>query len=50
MDNLSNEYEPKVNITPKAHHDLYIIVKENKEIRKRAMKARGDIVLINTNY
>ena len=37
LDNLLNKYETKINETLKAKYDLSEIVKENKEMAKRAM-------------
>ena len=37
LDNLLNKYETKINETLKAKYHLSEIVKENKEMAKRAM-------------
>ena len=40
---LLNEYETKINVTLEAKNYLFKIVEQNKEIRKRAIKATEKI-------
>lgn len=37
LENLSNKYEIKINVTLKTKKRFSIILKENKELRKRAI-------------
>ena len=39
LENLLNEYETKINVTLKTKNRFSIILKENKKLRKRAIKA-----------
>lgn len=39
LENLSNKYETKINVTLKTKNRFSIILKENKDLRKRAIKA-----------